>query len=79
MATDKKAAIVVTIYLVIYTMLHQAGASVTIISALFIFSPFLVAWMVYTILKKGHYPGKELAKDEEFGYQDKEKDSLGIF
>ncbi|MFY7652395.1 MAG: hypothetical protein ACOVQE_06810 [Chitinophagaceae bacterium] len=79
MKPDKTAAIIVTIYLLVYTILHQVGASATLISVLFIFSPFLVGWMVYTILKKGAFKGKELTNDEEFGYQDKEKDSLGIF
>lgn len=75
----KLATILVTIYLVIYTLLHHAGASLQLLGAMFLLSPFLVIWMAYTILKFAPYHGKELENDEEWGYQDIEKDKLGTF
>jgi hypothetical protein len=75
----KVVTILVTIYLIVYTLLHQAGASLTLLGILFLLSPFLVVWMAYTILRYGSYHGKELGEEEEWGYQDKNKDDLGVF
>lgn len=75
----KLVTILVTAYLIVYTILHQAGASFKLLGVMFILSPFLVIWMAYTILRYGSYTGKELAEDEEWGYQDKNKNDLGVF
>jgi hypothetical protein len=40
---------------------------------MFLLSPFLVLWMVYSIIKHGVYKGKELEENEEWGYADKER------
>ena len=73
------ATILVTLYLLVYVILHQAGAELRVLAWMFVFSPALVIWMVYTILKYGIYGGAELAEQEEFGYQDKQKEDLGTF
>jgi hypothetical protein len=73
------ATLLVTLYLVVYTFLHQSGASLRILGAMFLLSPFLVGWMAYTILKHAPYKGRELAADEEWGYGDRTKDQLGKF
>lgn len=75
----KLATVFVTLYLIVYTLLHQYGASLSVLSAMFLASPFLVIWMAYTILKHASYDGRELNEDEEYGYQDKSKDELGVF
>jgi len=75
----KLVTILVTVYLIIYTLLHHTGGSLKLLGAMFLASPFLVVWMAYTILKYASYTGRELAEDEEWGYQDKNKDELGIF
>lgn len=75
----KLVTLLVTIYLIIYTLLHQSGASLKLLGAMFLLSPFLVIWMAYTILKFGNYTGRELQENEEWGYQDKNKDELGVF
>ena len=75
----KLVTLFVTLYLIIYTLLHQSGASLKVLGAMFLASPFLVIWMAYTILKYGSYNGRELAENEEWGYQDKNKDELGVF
>ena len=69
----------VTLYLLIYTVLFQAGASVDILLTMFLFSPFLVIWMVYVVLKYGKFNGRELKQDEEWGYSDRSRDTLGTF
>jgi len=73
------ATIFVTTYLVIYTLLHQSGASLKVLGAMFLASPFLVIWMAYTIIRYAPYNGKDLKEDEEWGYADKDKDELGVF
>jgi hypothetical protein len=75
----KLVTLIVTLYLVIYTLLHQSGASLQVLGIMFLLSPFLVIWMAYTILRHATYNGKELKEDEEWGYSDKDKDDLGIF
>ena len=69
----------VTIYLLIYTILFQASAGINILMTMFILSPFLVIWMVYVVLKYGKFRGRELKEDEEWGYSDRSRDTLGTF
>lgn len=73
------ATIFVTTYLIIYTLMHQAGASLKVLGLMFLASPFLVIWMAYTILRYAEYNGRELQPGEEWVYGDKEKDELGMF
>jgi hypothetical protein len=66
----------VSLILVIYCFLVNNNSPV----AYFIFSISLVLllWMAYTIIRFGTYNGKELNSDEEWGYQDKNRDELGV-
>ena len=75
---DITAVIIVSIYLFIYTILLQFGLPIGYAIYLWLLSPFLVVGMVYAVLKYGKYEGRELDGDE-FGYQDKSKDELGVF
>lgn len=61
----------VTTYLVVYTILFHLDVSMPVLLLMFAISPFLVLWMVITILKYGVYNGRELGENEEWGYQDK--------
>jgi hypothetical protein len=70
------ATLFVSLYLLVYTVLFHAGASLQLLGCMFLVSPFLVVWMVYSVLKYGTYSGSELASDEEWGYQDKDSDEL---
>jgi hypothetical protein len=70
------AASFVTLYLVIYTVLFQTGASSAILTGMFAVSPLLVIWMAITIMKYGKYSGRELDEQEEWGYQDMNKNEL---
>ena len=65
-------------YLLVYVLLFQAGAPVWLLSTLFVLSPGPVLYMVYQILKHATYNGSDL-KGEEYGYQDVDKNTLGLF
>ena len=71
--------IITTIAVLLYNILPQFTGSFTLAGIIFIASPFLMGWLVYTILKHGKYNGKELGDKEEWGYQDKQRDQLGMF
>src|SRR5438034_2400869 len=73
------ATIIVTAYLLLYYVLFHAGASENIIMGMFMASPVLVIWLAVTILKYGKFTGTDLPENEEWGYQDRDKDSLGTF
>jgi hypothetical protein len=53
------ATVFVTLYLVTYHIFFQIGVHQDIIMLMFGASPFLVIWMVITILKYGKYSGPE--------------------
>lgn len=65
------SVIAVTAYLILYCVLLQIEYTQWIAFRMFLISPFLVIWMVYTVLKYGLYTGRELADNEEYGYQDR--------
>ena len=73
------AVIIATLYLITYVILFQTGISITILSYLLLISPFLMIWVVYTVLKDDHEPYPDLGEDEEWGYRDKPRDRLGRF
>lgn len=66
-----------TAYLIIYCLLLQFDNSLQFAFMMLLFSPVLVVWMVYTVLKHGKFNGPSLG-DREFGYQDKTNEELGI-
>jgi hypothetical protein len=69
----------VTICLVVFHICITTGNYRNLAALIFLLSPFLIAWLAYTIMKYGKYSGPELRDDEEWGYQDKDKSSLGTF
>ena len=73
------STIIVSLYLLVYYILFNLQVNPDIITLMFILAPFLVLWMIITILKDKNYRGKELEENEEWGYGDKEKNSLGTF
>lgn len=75
---DTFSVVFVTLYVFIYSVLLQFESTLSFAIGMLLISPFLIFWMVYTILKYGKYNGKGLGTDE-FGYQDKNKDELGVF
>jgi hypothetical protein len=75
---DILAVILVSLFLLLYCALLRFDSTFRIALIMFLVSPFLLIWMVVTVLKSGKYEGPELGENE-FGYQDKNKDDLGIF
>lgn len=73
------AVAMVTAYLLLYYILFLLNVSLTVLFIMFVFSPFLVAWMLVIILKDRKYAGKELKENEEWGYADREKSTLKTF
>jgi hypothetical protein len=69
----------VTLYLIVFAIAGQLGVSLNVMLWLFSVSPVLLFWMVYTILKYGKHSGKVLAENEEWAYEDIEKDKLSTF
>ena len=67
-----------TFYLFIYWELLQFENTRDYAIVMFLISPLVILWMVFTVLKNGKYNGPQL-EDKEFGYQDKGKDELGMF
>ena len=68
----------VTVYLFIYLALLQFDNTQIYGFVLLLFSPLLIFWMGYTVLKHGQYDGPDLG-NEEFGYCDKPRDYLDVF
>lgn len=75
---DIFAAWVATIYLFAYCLLLQFDATRNVGFLLLLGTPIVLVWMTYCILKYGSHCGPDL-DDEEFGYQDKSKEELGVF
>ena len=72
------AVIAATLYLAIYiTFFYQSEFS--IVMGMFLAAPAVLIWLAYTIVKYGKFDGKELQEDDEWGYSDRNKDTLGIF
>ena len=71
--------IIGSIVLLLYCWLIVNGKGSGLTSFLFTLIPFILLWIVYSILKHGKFEGKELEDQEEWGYTDKDKNELGIF
>ncbi|HEY8400128.1 MAG TPA: hypothetical protein VIK89_02640 [Cytophagaceae bacterium] len=74
MKSDKFPIIVVSLYLLLYTISPYLNIPVKIIYLMFALSPLLLIWMVYSILKFGKYNGRALREGEEWGYSDLPED-----
>jgi hypothetical protein len=70
---------IVTGLFLIYCLLLFSGTAIELAYAIFFSSPFLMAWMAYSIIHNSKYAGKELNEDEEWGYADKRTDELKLF
>ena len=70
---------IVTGVLLLYCVLIGFDLSISLVNFIFAISPFLLLWMTYTIIRHGIYNGKELQEAEEWGYQDKDKEELGVW
>lgn len=67
---DVFAVSLVSAWFFIYVVLLQYDATRYFGLWMALFSPFLLCWMVFTILKHGKYSGPDLGT-KEYGYADK--------
>jgi Ca2+/Na+ antiporter len=68
----------VSAYFLAYLLLIFFNSLFNVVILMFSLSPFLIVWMAYIIIRYGKYTGTELKEDEEWGYEDKKKEELGI-
>lgn len=63
----------VTMFLVGYTALHYLQADLELLGIMFIISPFLVVWMVYSVIRNAPYDKpertEEIPDDELSGWK----------
>jgi hypothetical protein len=67
-----------SIYVIVYCICLSSESLYPIAWLLFVLYPFLLAWVIFTILRPGKYQVTEL-NDDEFGYGDRQKNQLGVF
>ncbi|MFI5187257.1 MAG: hypothetical protein ACHQF0_11060 [Chitinophagales bacterium] len=72
------AVAAVSIILLVYCVLINFNISLPLVYFIFCISPFLLIWMAYSVIRHGNYKGKELNEDEEWGYQDRNRDELDV-
>jgi hypothetical protein len=67
------ATCLVSGYLLIYTVMLATGnkALQAIAEVMLLFSPVLLLWMAYSVIRHGKFSGKELEEGQEFGYSDR--------
>ncbi len=66
-------------YLLLYCILLQSSVPSLFNAILFFFSPFVLVWLVLTVLKDQSKKIKDLQGEEEWGYQDRSRNELGMF
>lgn len=57
--------------LLIYAVLILLDIAPLVTGFIFMASPILVIWLVYSIIRHGEYKDKELKPGEEWGYNDR--------
>jgi membrane protein implicated in regulation of membrane protease activity len=62
---------VVTSVLLVNMLVATLDLPLWVYFMLFAAAPFLMAWMVWTVLQDRSLPMKDLGKEQEWGYQDR--------
>jgi len=78
MITAKNAAIMVTLFVVIYIILLYVNIPYNPVAYMIAVFPFVLVWMVICILKDTSAKYPDLG-GHEWGYRDKNRDELGLF
>lgn len=71
--------IVVSTVLLLYVLLLRLFPGSSLVNIVYAASPFLTGWMVYRVIRFGKFSGKELKEGEEWSYEDRNKNELGLF
>ena len=69
---------IVSIILLIYCVLIGFNIALPVAYLIFSVSPLLLGWLAYTIIRFGIYKGKEFHTDQEWGYEDRNKQDVDI-
>jgi len=64
------AIIGVSVLLLFYSLLILFQIWLTVVYFIYVLSFASVGWMVYRVIRYGEYKGRELEKDEVWGYAD---------
>ena len=67
-----------SLYLLLFLVVLQTGYY-HLTWILFLFSPLVLLYLVYSVLRYGEYTGTELTEDQEWGYEDVDRDGLGTW
>jgi hypothetical protein len=67
-----------SLYLLTFLILLHLGME-RAVWIMFFFSPLILIYLAYVIIRYGEYHGRELNENEEWAYGDKKKEELGIF
>ncbi|WP_207424565.1 hypothetical protein [Desertivirga brevis] len=67
-----------SLYLLTFLILLHSGFERTV-WIMFFFSPLVIIYLAYVIIRYGEYKGRELNDNEEWAYGDKKKEELGTF
>jgi len=67
-----------TLYLLLFLVAVQLGYS-TLTWILFLLCPFNILYLAYSVIRYGKYTGTELKENEEWGYEDIDKDEVGTW
>lgn len=59
-----------TLFLVLYILLINLEANAGLLISMFFFSQIMVIFFAWVVVRHGVFDGKELSKDDEFGYED---------
>ncbi|NEN22483.1 hypothetical protein G3O08_03070 [Cryomorpha ignava] len=73
MKKDEIAVSIVSALFLVYISFISFDIYTSIALMIFIVSPVLIIFMVYSVLKHGEFKGDELDKGQEFGYLDRPK------
>ncbi|AXJ01961.1 hypothetical protein CYPRO_2720 [Cyclonatronum proteinivorum] len=59
-----------TLFLVLYVLLINLEANAGLLISMFFFSQVMVIFFAWIVVRHGVFDGKELEKEDEFGYED---------
>jgi small-conductance mechanosensitive channel len=69
---ERIPVLTVTTLLVIYVIMAYFEITLFLAGVIFSFSPFLIIWLVYYVIRFGKKNTRELKDDEEWGYADRD-------
>ena len=72
------SVIVISAVLVVYCALINFEILLPVVYFIFSISPFLLLWLASSVLRDRRFTVRELKEEEEWGYQDRNRDDLDV-